>query len=611
MCGLAGVVSLKKGFDYNDRALIERILAGQHFRGPDHKHLVHYESKDCDIVFGHNRLGIIDLDPCSNQPMWDERKRYCLVYNGMLYNYVELRTRLQDLGHHFFSQGDTEVVLKAFSEWGITSLRYFNGMFALAIFDTVTQCLYLAKDRVGKKPLYYYQTEDKIYFASTSTILADHFKLQPNLAELANGLNQWCYGLNNQTVYMSLQTVAPSEIIRIEFNDNLKMVRTNYYDFAHEVLRRKNDLKLLSNQQMIDEVATILDDAIAIRLRSDVAMGVTLSGGLDSALITSLAKQRSVDFSCFSYGLLGDPYTEAALANKSADFIGVNINFVYPDAAKMQDDFWATLAFQDAPFPNFSIVAQHLVFKMAHDQGIKVMLGGQGSDEIFMGYRKYLLFYLKKLFINRQFTRGSVFLSQLLPVLLSELNKLPAYYKNLSRYTKHNHREGRWSYEPSSLGMDAQQLLWQRQLSDISHFSLPSLLRYEDSNSMAHSIESRLPFLDYRLMELALALPDELKIKNGYGKWVLREIAKGLVPREISHSRIKRGFDTQTKRWLAGGVGQSIRSRLKDCPQLLGHLKLTNQVDTVFADELLLKQPNLLAESITLAWLATKPHFVW
>jgi asparagine synthase (glutamine-hydrolysing) len=612
MCGIAGSIS-NKNFQLEQQvSFIQNLLEKQIYRGPDHQDLTAISTEQLQVILGHNRLAIIDVNPSSNQPMWDEQKRFCLVYNGMLYNYLELRSNLQEIGFNFFSTGDTEVVLKAFMHWGLDALPRFNGMFALAIFDKKENLLYLARDRLGKKPLFYWQQGQELYFASTSHALAEHFKLQPNLNELANGLRYWTYGVNNATVYQGLNSVAPCEVITIKYRPNLEITHKKYYSLSSEVQLLKHKLSHQTPSNLIEQVHDLVTDAIKIRLRTDVNMGIALSGGLDSGLIAAFASKEQQNLTAFSYGSRDAVLTEANLTSLTAKHVGANVEFTYPCPNEMQAAFWQTLMLQDAPFPNFSIVAQYLVFKKARENNIKVMLGGQGGDEVFMGYRKYLLFYFQNLLHKGQYIAGSKFLMQLMPSFCQEFKALPNYFKNIPRYLAFD-KNDRWHRFSSALDLKTKkgEELWLRQLRDIEQFSLPSLLRYEDRNSMSNSIESRFPFLDYRLIELGLALPDTLKLNQGYSKWVVREIAKNMLPPVIAHSRIKRGFDVNTPHWIRSGIGERLRESIKAHSNLLKTMHLVNQVDHFFSDDLLIKKPGRLAEAISLAWLASKPYFIW
>lgn len=613
MCGIAGIF-LSKKTDANHhqyRKQLEKILANQNYRGPDYQAIEIIEANDCTLLLGHNRLGIIDLESRSNQPMWDETRRFCIVYNGMLYNYVELRKKLMAKGVQLFSEGDTEVVLKSFIAWGFDALNLFNGMFAMAIYDTFEQKVFLIRDRFGVKPLYYYIAHDKLYFASSSSEIARLFELQPNWQTLKRGLQSWCYEMNSETVYEDLTMVSPGELLIIDNQNGLRMTSRCYYNLAERIPLLVQEMNP-NPEDLFIKVESLIKDAINIRLRSDVKMGISLSGGVDSGTLASMAKEIHSGLSAYSFGSLHNKASEASMTALTAKKIGLDVHYIYPSQIEMTEGFFDALTVQDAPFPNLSIVAQYFVFKEAHEHGVKVMLGGQGGDEIFMGYRKYLLFYLQQLLGAKKYLAvGSLIFNSVLNIFF-EMKNLKTHLFNIKRYTNASENP-RWQFtqNPLTLRLNSIDPLWKRQHQDICALSLPTLLRYEDRNSMGNSIESRLPFLDYRLVELALALPENLKINKGFGKWVLREIAAQHIPKKIAYGRLKRGFDVHHNVWIHQGLGERLRNCLKENQPLLRHFKLVNQVDHLFSDQQLILKPSVLAECITLAWLAQKPHFGW
>ncbi len=615
MCGIAGAMLSNKENSKVDNVtqIIDKIIFSQVNRGPDHQALTQINSENLKLILGHNRLSIMDLLPSSNQPMWDENKRFCIVYNGMLYNYIELRTQLRAVGYNFHTKGDTEVVLKAFMHWGIDAFNFFNGMFAIVIFDLLHEKLYLVRDRFGIKPLFYCKIHNHIYFASTTTELATQLKLQPNMAEIARGVKYWTYGANNQTLYQELLSVAPSEVISIQYQQGWQMTTHKFYSLENQVNSLIPQLMISSEKKLIEQVEAILQDAVSVRLRSDVPLGISLSGGIDSAIVASLAKKEQQDLIAFSFGSLAQNYSEAKMTSITAANIAIPLQFVFPQPSEMKVGFWKTLLLQDAPFPTFSIVAQYFLFEAANRQGIKVMLGGQGGDEIFMGYRKYLLFYCQQLLKRRKYLVTLRLLLGLLPTCYRELGNFPKYISQSKRYALRQTTPDRWKpYSTQiNLGISFNQPLWQRQVKDIYAYSLPALLRYEDRNSMGNSIETRLPFLDYRLVELALALPEAMKLRQGFGKWILRQVASRYIPNQVCFSRVKRGFDVQNRLWINSGIGESMRESLKSNSNLLRYMGLVDQVDSLFNDRALESNSARLAECISLVWMSTKDHFNW
>lgn len=607
MCAIVGSLQYrfsKKTNILQPGVVVNQILNNQGYRGPDSSNLTSFETHQYQVYLGHNRLRIIDLQPESDQPMCDDSRRYYLVYNGMLYNYLELKKLLQEKGHLFKTKSDTEVVLHSFLEWGERAFEQFNGMFAIAIYDSLEEKLYLARDRFGVKPLFFSICNDQFYFASTSAELATQLRLQPNMRELARGWQFWCYS-NEATVYEGISQIKPGQIATVIYQNNWEVACHPYYALKDNITEQP-----VGN--FLEEGEALLQDAVRIRLLSDVDVGLSLSGGLDSALIAGLVKHQQHNTQAFTYGDLKHKNSEASLAKLTADRLGLNLNYVTADQKSMQESFWQTLMLQDAPFPNFSIVGQYLVFKTAKEQGIKVMLGGQGSDEIFMGYRKYFFFYLKHLLATKKYLASSALVCSLSTVIFSEFLRLKHYFYNRHRYSSQTQFPKHWQrYQlPTYLGANPLQPLWMRQHEDIYKLSLPALLRYEDRNSMGNSIESRLPFLDYRLVEYALRLPENMKLRGGYNKWLLRKIAMPYVDNKICFSKVKRGFDVNNKKWLTNGLGQQMREVISGNEGLVRHMGLADPVSCYFSDNAL-ENPMRLAECITLTWLASKSHFRW
>jgi asparagine synthase (glutamine-hydrolysing) len=287
----------------------------------------------------------------------------------------------------------------------------------------------------------------------------------------------------------------------------------------------------------------------------------------------------------------------------------LDIVYVRADAQALAGAYRSALTAQGAPFPTGSILAQYLVYRAAREHGVRVMLGGQGGDEIFMGYRKYELFHLRQLVHRRRTWEALAFFASLVPEVLAETPRLSWYWRLRHRYTRSSGLATALDLpdtRPCPLDFDSDQPLWMRQLADIHHASLPTLLRYEDRSSMANSVESRLPYLDYPLVEFALALPVSFKLRDGYRKWILRAFARGRIPEAIRVARFKRSFDVEQESWIRGGLGSSIRQALHDgLPAARAYLKRGEMdVERLFSDDRLSRDPAAFGEATTLLWLA-------
>ena len=287
----------------------------------------------------------------------------------------------------------------------------------------------------------------------------------------------------------------------------------------------------------------------------------------------------------------------------------INAQYVWPTSKELVESFRETLHAQDAPFAGGSIIAQNLVYAAAKRHGFKVVLSGQGGDEAFMGYRKYQLFHLEHLVRRRQLFASAAFVLSMLPVIVDENLALLRYWRHRSRYLKHNGLSSvvQLPGVPINMGAEHGREEWFRQSKDVTALSLPTLLRYEDRNSMAHSVESRLPFLDYRVIELGLALRPSLKLRNGYGKWIVRAAMRGTVPDQIRLARFKRAFSVNEERWIEEGLGDLLRAEVArvwpDVKQWVHPEFCGNGFQTAFSNARLAHNANAIAEAVTLIWL--------
>jgi asparagine synthase (glutamine-hydrolysing) len=611
MCGIAGAVSLR--WFAKTEQIVRNIVASQHRRGPDHQAIECIRDVQIQVVMGHNRLSIIDLTTQANQPMWDGDHRYCLVYNGEVYNYIELRAELSALGHRFFTRSDSEVILEAFKEWGLAALDRFNGMFAFALYDTATEIMWLVRDRFGVKPLFYCFNENTLYFASTGKVIAETEGLEPELDYAARGLVYHIYDDDTDlSPYRGLNALRPGHYLQVRSGGagKLTLELCSYYDLESRVRRLRETIVDQSPLELTQRVAERLAHAVTIRLRADVPMGISLSGGLDSAALAGLLTRRHDDIIGFTFGHPDESASEGPVASEMSKRARIPVHFVWPRPAAFIDAFWEALEAQDAPFPGPSIVAQYLVFKAASQHGVKVLLGGQGGDELFMGYRKFQLFRFFELAHSKRYLEALDAALGIFSVLLTESYKILEYLGHLERYRGGRRLKGALRFpdpSPLAIGYQPTQPLLERQLRDVTRFSLPTLLRYEDRNSMGNSVESRLPFLDYHLVELALALPTALKIRRGYGKWILRQAIGGMVLDRIRLARYKRPFDVPLRRWIEQGLGDSIRARLRGtAARTREFLAPGADIDNSWSDAQLVARPCALAEAVTLIWLGER-----
>jgi asparagine synthase (glutamine-hydrolysing) len=608
MCGISGVYAAS--ITDQQQTVVQEIIKSQFLRGPDHQECLMIKRKKGEILLGHNRLSIIDLSEQANQPLWDASKRYCIVYNGEIYNYLELRTELQRAGLKFNTQSDTEVILNAFAHWGIAALQRFHGPFAFALFDAQEEKLWLCRDRFGVRPLYYIQKNNVLYFASTTSALAKTFNLKPNLAYLARGLQYLVYEDDSPTTaYNNLQSLPSGSYLLAQFTsgDQLTCLLASYYDLASNVQNLMEKLPLGNPDDLLQLLKSKFESAVKIRLRSDVPLAISLSGGLDSSSVAAAVSKQHPDTIGFSFSHPDEARSEGPSVADCARFINIKMEYVWPKPGEIIEALYQTLAIQDAPFPTLSIVAQYLLYKRVHACGMKVLLGGQGGDEAFMGYKKYLFFWIKQLIREKRYFKSAMSILQMMPTFFSELTSLNVYWQHRHRYFAKGQRpESALQFpEAPPMGLNhGWQKLWQRQLQDVTRFSLPTLLRYEDRNAMGNSVESRLPYLDHSLVELGLALPESIKLRSGYGKWIIRKMMKDTLPDSIRLARFKRGFDIPMKDLLKNGLGETIRSTLKaNQDRLSDFLGTDPNIPALFSDQQFLHRQQTMAEAITLLWL--------
>lgn len=608
MCGICGIFALH--INEHHEQIIESIVANQNYRGPDHNAVIMIKTPSNQMLLGHNRLSIVDLSHQANQPMWDFTGRYCIVYNGEVYNFYELRAELKQAGLTFNTHSDTEVILNAIAHWGISALERFRGPFAFGLIDTQKNKLWLCRDRFGVRPLYYSKLNNILYFASTTNILAKKLNARPNYQYIARGLEYLIYEDSSSiSAYQEILAIPPGCYMEAKFdlNEALQCEIKQYYHLAHNVQNLMENLPLNNKCMLLEVLNHKLEEAINIRLRADVPLAISLSGGLDSSSIAALVKQKQQNLIGFSFSHPQVRQSEGKLVAACAQFLNIKIEYVWPTANEMIEAFYKTIEIQDAPFSSLSVVAQYLLYQRVNYCGIKVLFGGQGGDEAFMGYKKFMLFWLQHLFNERRFftfTKNSL---QLIPMFMAELSSFPIYWSHRHRYlnrvAKNNNPLLPITYSTSRLTMN-NQTLWQRQLQDITEFSLPTLLRYEDRNSMANSVESRLPYLDHQIIELGLALPTALKLRSGYGKWIIRDMLKNKIPNKIRLARFKRGFDIQLPDLLKQGLGRSIRSNLQaNLNNICDFLQTNINIQQVFSDQKFCDH-RVMRQAITLLWLA-------
>lgn len=558
-------------------------------RGPDGEGWARFDTPAGRLELGHRRLAIYDPTPASDQPASCAKGRYTLVFNGALYNYRELREELKALGHVFRTTGDTEVFLAAFAEWGRDCFARIDGMFAAVFYDAKRQVLTIARDRFGEKPLFM-DAQDGQYFCVASEArqfsAASKRKPQIDRFSLEDYLSAGRVDHRGVLSFFDYESLRPGTWREIDLSSK-KMPELDPGQGSDSAPFWTPDIpREMSEPDAIAALQEAMDLAVSRQLVADVPVGGCLSGGLDSSIILAtvdrLRDGQRPPFVCVSaifdeaddagQSLSERPYVDAAIKGKNIELIEVHPG--EDDVAGRLDDILKT---QGEPFPGTSICAQYFVFEAARKAGIKVMLDGQGADELFAGYAPMA---------------GYAMADQLARIDSAFFGEFQALIADPSDLTAGNLSRGTWRAlvsEPfrrrilSALGkfppkggpvnvslppppfrklpeMSRLETLINRL---VLRDSLPGLLRYEDRNSMAFAVETRLPFLSGPVGDLAMRIPARFKVKNGFTKNILREAFKDRLPAEIAWRRKKLGFVTPQQRWMRGKVGRWVDQHLE------------------------------------------------
>lgn len=561
MCGIAGVLSHSQSFDV--AAYLSVAEQMQKHRGPDIQDQKIIKSGAWNLGLAHQRLSVLDLSQAGAQPMSSAGEQSCIIYNGEVYNYIELKEQLNTVD--FASKTDTEVLLYALQEWGIDkALQQFNGMWAFVWFDAVKQKLYLCRDRAGVKPLYYFCKDNTLYFSSEVKTILDASKelFSINYQAVGEYLVQSLQDSEHNTFFNEIKAVPAAHYIEIDLTQpelNLNLV--GYWNVLNSPAYEGNDL--------VGHVKTLFDDAVKIRLRSDVPVGVTLSGGLDSSSIAATMKKHLINtenLHVISAVAPDSGLDESEFIDIMADSLKVHVHKVHLkwQAEEAIELLKKTIWHNDAPVGSFSNVAHYLLMQKAHELGITVILSGQGADELLCGYKKYLGFYIQSLLRGKRMLKTiGVLLSFLAnKTIISQFN-----LKEAKRYLPKRFRtkeiditgtQLKNNYVPKALGLQRNQTVQQRQASDLTQYSVPFLTHYEDRMSMAWSREIRLPFLDYRLMELFINLPIKNKLSKGWTKYILRQAMDELLPKQITWRKDKQGFVNPQEEWLRNELYETV-----------------------------------------------------
>jgi asparagine synthase (glutamine-hydrolysing) len=554
MCGICGIIN----FDGTpaDEKDLRRMMAVMKHRGPDDEGIFLQDN----LGLGFVRLSIIDLSSAGHQPMISANGRYVLIFNGEIFNYVELREELIQKGYFFQTKTDTEVLINSYIEWGEDCLHHFNGMWAFVIFDREKKKLFGARDRYGIKPFYYYDDDNRFVFASEITPLLSisGIKAKPNNLAIFDYLIFSRTDHNEETFFENILRLVHGWKFSIDVaanprHDNPELKLEIWYDLRKNLKEPYTDN--IDFQQS-------LSSAIGLRLRSDVPVGVCFSGGLDSSSIVSILL-KVYDFqdlntfsTTFEEGQYGD---ETEYINEYRSLLKY-MYFTTPSAESLAQDLTGFIRAHGEPIPSTSPYAQFKVMELAKEH-VVVTIDGQGADELLAGYHYFYAFYFKELLLkwklfkllremigcfklHRSLYPFKTFAFLLLPNnLMTGFRLLEKGYLNEDFYKTYRKYSNVSENIYGSKGL-------KDSLIDHFNYKLEHLLKWEDRNSMWFSLEARIPFLDHRFVERTLSMSSEAKIKNGWTKYILRESMKGMLPEKIRMRKGKLGFGTPEDEWF-------------------------------------------------------------
>ena len=575
MCGIVGFLGKKR-----DDSTVEKMLQVQAYRGPDDRGVFVEKLSSSYVHLGHNRLAIQDISLYGHQPFISTYGEYVIVFNGEVYNFKSIRKDLEKLGYTFVSKSDTEVILYAYVEWGIACLEKFIGMFAFSLLDKQQKKMYLVRDRAGVKPLYYYGDGDNFLFSSELKSFHEYPNFQKELnKEVLPYYFQFGYIPAPHTIFENTYKLEPGHYLELNIK-NLKFKIRKYWSIDKCYEKEKFDK---SESEILDDLEVLLTDAVEQRMVSDVPVGVFLSGGYDSSLVTALlSKNKSRKLHTYTIGFDDVKYNEAKHAKNIAEHFGAEHTEYYVSAKEMLDKVEKLPFFYDEPFGDSSALPTMIVSELAK-QHVTVALSSDGGDEAFCGYSKYIFLEkftpifssplkksILKILLHMFSSKQIVRINSLLPKKMQQTNIEDKYNKfkramnadsledmfmNASSYVDRNKVRGFLKisadislYKQFSMAKEMS-LLDAMMLADYKSFMVDDVLTKVDRATMSVSLEGREPLLDHRIVEFMARVPVEMKYKHKQGKYLVREILYKYIPKEMI-DKPKAGFQIPLAEWL-------------------------------------------------------------
>lgn len=543
MCGIYGYINLTSTSNIEtDFIKHSGCIDIVGYRGPDNKSIKFYNSitddkESYNIVLGHSRLSIIDLDSSANQPF--ELDGYSIVYNGEIFNYLEIKSDLVKLGYSFKTNSDTEVLLRLYMLYGLKAFNMLNGMWAIIIYDKINKNIVLSRDRFSIKPMYILRTESVITVSSEIKQLKNNNTLSPNFKNIRDFLYLSLLDHNDDTFFNEVEKL-PAATVRTINLQNGNSSDYVYWDYNVQSTFTGN------YSDAVKLYKELFYDSVKIRLRADVPVGNTLSGGLDSSSIAVVSQDLGADLLNFSVVSKEKNTTEEKYVDELIKEKKLNVKKISSDKLNPWSLLEETIYHHDEPLLSFSSVNHFNMMRMIKDKtNLKVVFSGQGGDEGLCGYGKYQVMYIKSL-LKTKLLSGFKELYYSINRLSDEFN-LYSYKRYLPKIFADNYLNFKID-KPDDFNLNGD--ITPRQIMDYKKYSVPPLCHYEDRNSTAYGLEIRLPFLDHRLVEFSLSLPVSYLILDGVSKRILRD-AINILPKNIKDRKNKKGFNIPEKDYFS------------------------------------------------------------
>jgi len=545
------VMSGINGFNWADRELLSRMNECIRHRGPDGEGVFINDH----ISLGHVKITAIDSIEKGKQPMHNKDESIWIIFDGKIYNSLLLKKKIEEKGFSLNSKNDTELILYAYEKNGTEAFEYFNGEFAFCLYDSKNKCIYLVRDRLGIKPLYYYYTGNKFIFSSE--IKTFHILLECSFDLDENAVLEYFLtrNISSESFFKNIKTVEPGCYIKFDLINN-KVSKCTYFDVLH-VVSKNQFMRNYDNteKRLIEELDILLNNVVKDQFVSEIPVGTICSGGVDSSLLTAIAKKYTNDLKIFNVKVDDAFLDESKYAKKVAKHLGLQIIEEVLDKEKFIELYKNCIYLADLPFVHPNSIGIHLINKRAKREGINVILAGEGADELFGGYEHYKYFYRRLLltktpilnFFNNKL-RGFFYFNDFTGYMLEDANYLLKHYKDLPINDVRRSAYQIFYEMLEFLKDNFEREMTAYILKDMKYY-LPPTLREAERMAMGAGVEIRMPYLDNRIVDFASNLPLKFKVNFFKTKYLLKKVAERYLPKDIVY-RKKMGFGIPTEKWL-------------------------------------------------------------